>query len=189
MDIKRTTFWKVPRTVKEITFVAILVALTIIFTRFVSIFANPLTRVDPAGVAVIMIAGILFGPVSGALVGGISDILGFLIYNPTAKPWNPAIFVAQIAYGFLAGAIYWLLMRPQEGQRNNTWQIVVSVIIARIVGFFITTYGLFVLYYKDYTFLTILMTRVVFEPLFIVWYSVIVIAIVGVFVKANGDAK
>ncbi len=188
MDIKKTTFWNIPRTVKEIAFVAILVALTIIFTRFVSIFANPLTRVDPAGVAVIMIAGILFGPVSGALVGGLSDILGFLIYNPTAKPWNPAIFVAQIAYGFLAGAIYWLLIRPQEGQKNNAWQIIVSVVIARIVGFFITTYGLYMIY-TDKTFLAILMARVVFEPLFIVWYSVIVIAIVGVFVKTNGGAK
>ena len=180
--------------VKGTAYIGVLSALALISSRFASFYMIPSVRVDPAGPAVIMIAGMLFGPVAGMIVGGLSDVIGFLIYNPTGLPWNPFVFAGQITYGLVAGIIVWLIKKTIEGQsvigffkpeKTPVWKIVLAVIIAQLCGFIVITIGLTFIMPNNPTFWGLFLTRVPFQPLFMIWYS----TIAGIVIKKIFEQK
>lgn len=90
----------------------LLLALTIIFTRFLSIQNIPIVpfvRIS-LGPCLIIFSSLLLGPFYGAIVGGLSDILGIVLV-PSALGYgiNPAFTVVYAVLGILPWVIYKLV--------------------------------------------------------------------------------
>lgn len=92
--------------VRKIAFSGILVAISIIFTRFFPInimIAGVLgIRISFGGIPVMM-GGFLMGPLYGALSGILADIIGFAI-NPMG-PYHPGFTLTAALSGFLPGLL------------------------------------------------------------------------------------
>ncbi len=91
---------------RTIAFVGLLVAMEIIFTRFLS-FQTPIIRIG-FGFIPIAFSAILFGPVVGGLTGAISDVIGMLIFP--AGAYFPGFTLSA----FLGGVIYGLFLHKRQ---------------------------------------------------------------------------
>lgn len=91
---------------RTIAFVGLLVAMEIIFTRFLS-FQTPIIRIG-FGFIPIAFSAILFGPVVGGLTGAISDVIGMLIFP--AGAYFPGFTLSA----FLGGVIYGLFLHKKQ---------------------------------------------------------------------------
>ena len=106
-------------TTKKITTMALFAAISIIATRFLS-FMIPLGGFPSLSIGIggipIMLSGILFGPVSGAIVGGVSDIIGFLI-NDRGGIYHVGFTINSILTGLIPGLVVWMLKRYPVQQK------------------------------------------------------------------------
>ncbi|NLK71517.1 MAG: folate family ECF transporter S component [Clostridiales bacterium] len=82
---------------------ALLSAISIILTRFLSFYVLDNTVRLGFGHIPILLAGILFGPLSGALAGAVSDLLGILIMP--SYGFFPGFTVASILTGMIPGLL------------------------------------------------------------------------------------
>lgn len=89
---------------QKMTLTAMLLALSIIATRFIGVYVTPYVRLS-AGVSITMFSSILLGPISGAVIGGVGDILGILIYNPSNVAINPIITFTYALMGATPGLL------------------------------------------------------------------------------------
>ena len=115
----------------QITIISLLVALSIILGKILSITAGPF-RISFENLPLIL-SGILFGPLIGAFTGGISDLLGCILVGYTI---NPIITLGSISVGVISGFVY--------KKRSN---LLLSVAAAHLVGsLFIKSIGLYIFY-------------------------------------------
>lgn len=89
-------------TAKKIATLAMFSAISIILTRFLYIPLNNTLRISLGNIPV-LISGIAFGPVAGALCGSVSDIIGCIFFNPNG--WYPPLTLAPTIYGIIAGLL------------------------------------------------------------------------------------
>lgn len=94
-------------TTKMLTTCALLAAMSVILARLVIPMPNETTRFSIEAVP-IFIAGMLFGPLAGGLVGFVADFVGCL-FSPYG--FNPIFCVPPILYGLSAGLLRGLLRR------------------------------------------------------------------------------
>ncbi len=87
-------------TVRMLTLQAMLAALSIILTRFCQIPINESLRISFGNIPVLL-SGLLGGPVAGALVGAVADIIGCIFFNPFG--WYPPLTLSPFIYGIIAG--------------------------------------------------------------------------------------
>ena len=71
------------------------------------------------------LAGALFGPFSGFLVGVIADVLGFFIGGQKGIP-NPIITVTSGLLGLLPGVIFWIFKRF----RGENFNLIVPTVLS-----------------------------------------------------------
>ena len=90
---------------------ALLTALSVVLSRLMSLIPNELTRFSIEAVP-LFIAGLLFGPIPGAMAGFAADFIGCL-FSPYG--YNPSFCVPPILYGLCAG-----LFRPMLARRGLT---------------------------------------------------------------------
>ena len=83
-----------------LTLQAMLAALSIILTRFCQIPINESLRISFGNIPVLL-SGLLGGPVAGALVGAVADIVGCIFFNPFG--WYPPLTLSPFIYGIIAG--------------------------------------------------------------------------------------
>ncbi len=88
-----------PMAVRVLTSCAIFVALSVVIARLP--MPNVTTRYSIEAVPYFL-AGMLFGPVPGALVGAAADFIGALI---SGYGFNPIFCVPPIMYGLIAGLL------------------------------------------------------------------------------------
>ena len=86
---------------------ALLAAVSIVLARLVIPMPNETTRFSLEAVP-IFLAGMLFGPLPGALVGFVADFVGCLF---SGYGYNPLFCVPPILYGLCAGLFRPLLLR------------------------------------------------------------------------------
>ena len=105
--------------IQKITLSGLLLALTIIFTRFLSIQnipVIPFVRIS-IGPALIILTSLLLGPICGLVVGAGSDILGIvLVPNALGYSINPLFTVVYGLLGLLPWFIYFLVKRIKNPQ-------------------------------------------------------------------------
>ena len=89
---------------------ALLAAISVVLARLIIPMPNETTRFSLEAVP-IFIAGMLFGPIPGALVGFVADFVGCLF---SGYGYNPMFCIPPILYGLSAG-----LFRPMLVKKVN----------------------------------------------------------------------
>jgi len=106
---------------------ALLAAMSLILGKFLQIptpFAE-FVRISFENLPVIL-AGLVLGPIAGAMTGAVADLVGCLAYGYTI---NPLITLGAAAAGLVAGLCGWLLARAPLLLR-----ISLSALAAHLVG-------------------------------------------------------
>lgn len=112
--MSKTAFDSVPTTrssqmitVKTLAYCAFLIALSVVLARLIIPMPNASTRFSIEAIP-IFLAGALFGPLAGGMVGFAADLIGCL-FSPFG--YNPIFSVPPILYGVFAGLFRPLLVK------------------------------------------------------------------------------
>ena len=109
---------------KQLTICALLTAMSIILARLIIPMPNESTRFSIEAVPMFL-AGMLFGPLPGALVGFAADFIGCL-FSPYG--YNPIFCIPPILYGLCGG-----LFRPML-KKTAVWRIALAFLPAIVIG-------------------------------------------------------
>ena len=112
-------------TTKALAYCALLAALSVVLARLIIPMPNETTRFSLEAVP-IFIAGMLFGPIPGALVGFVADFVGCLF---SGYGYNPMFCIPPILYGLCAG-----LFRPMLVKKVNIGRIALAFLPAVTLG-------------------------------------------------------
>jgi len=106
-----------------------LTALSIVATRMLGIQAGQFLRLSFGGIPIIL-AGVLFGPVSGAAAGTAADLLGFML-NPMGGAYFPGFTLSSA----LTGALPPLVLKLTSGRsaRSMFLAIFATQVITNLV--------------------------------------------------------
>ena len=96
------------RSTQTLVFLALLCAMQIILARFCVIWITNSIKITFEAIP-ILLAGILFGPIAGALVGAASDILGAAFLS--GMGWMPQLTVTPLLLGLFPGLLRFLLVK------------------------------------------------------------------------------
>lgn len=111
---------------RQLCFAALLAAMSFILGKFLQI-PNPVqnvVRISFENFPVIL-AGVLMGPVIGALTGAIADVIGCLLYGYAI---NPIITLGAASVGLVSGVCAMLIRRP-------LWlRVCVCVVASHLLG-------------------------------------------------------
>lgn len=124
-------------TTKHLVAASLLTAISIILTRVFSIMI-PIAGVQALRIGFggipIMIAGILFGPIVGALTGVTADLVGFMI-NPMGA-YFPGFTLTAALSGFIPGLLYHYLYK-RDSKANfsiiNGFTVVLLSVVSAII--------------------------------------------------------
>jgi ECF transporter S component (folate family) len=123
---------------RQLTHAALLVAVSIILTRLGAVMVTQTIRLSFGHIPIYM-GGLLFGPLTGGMVGAVADLLGYLI-NSFGGAFVPQIFLASVMRGIVPPLVLRLV-----GNNDRNWhlKVVAAIIGAELVsGVFLTTWGL-----------------------------------------------
>lgn len=107
--------------VKQLVIMALMLAMEVVLTRFLSI-NTPVIRVG-FGFLPIAVVAMMYGPVSGAIVGALADFIGANLFG------TGAYFPGFTLTGFMVGATYGVFMYKRPGKM---FHIVASVLVVTI---------------------------------------------------------
>ncbi len=128
---------------KVMTMAAMLTAMSVVIGIFCKSFLNfgeGLYRITFENLP-ILLAGIMFGPIVGGVVGAATDIISYVL-SPQTYPINIAVTLGATAVGMISG----LLSRYVFKKKTNA-RIVFSSLAAHVVGsMIIKPIGLFAFY-------------------------------------------
>lgn len=122
---------------------ALLVAINIILTRLFVVYLTDFARLDLGNVP-ILLSGFLFGPLAGALTGGVADVLGAII---SGRGWYPPLTVGPLLMGLIPGLLqFWFRKAP------TLLRMAMIVILAEVTASVLwKTYWLSTLYGISYS--------------------------------------
>lgn len=132
------------KSIRGMCFAAILSAMSLILGKFMQI-PNPFQefiRISFENLPIVL-SGIVLGPVAGALVGTVADLIGCLLYGYTI---NPLITLGGAAVGLVAG-----FMANYIVKRPLVLQVILSEAAAHAIGsVLIKSAGLAAWYLAEY---------------------------------------
>ena len=130
---------------KVLIVAALLAAMSIVLGKLGSINIGNSIRIGFGGMPIQM-AGIFFGPVVGAAVGLVADIIGCLIKGYAI---NPIITIGMTCIGLFSGLVFHYALRPMKNHLLP--RIAISTVAAHAVGsMLITSFGLYVYYHTPF---------------------------------------
>ena len=128
---------------------AFLAALSIICGKYLALSLGNVLRFSFENLP-ILLSGMMFGPVAGALVGTVADLVGCLMVGYTV---NPLVTLGAVCVGVLGGLLFRLTKKLPL-----LWQTCITVILAHLVAsVIIKTFGLAA--YYDMPFHVLLLYR------------------------------
>ncbi len=113
--------------IKLISVLAILAAASVVLGKFLQIPIGDSIRISFENLPVLF-AGIVFGPVSGGVVGLVSDITGCIAVGYQI---NPVITLGAVSVGFVSGVLSRFLIKDGKAQ---WWRVLICVLFAHIIG-------------------------------------------------------
>lgn len=135
------------RNVRILTTAAMLGALSVvigIFCKNFLNFGNGLFRVTFENFPIIL-SGILFGPIVGASVGIISDMVSYFL-STQSFAISPIVTLGAALVGFVSGIVSKFIVK-----KRGTAQVIVTVIAAHSVGSLaVKTFGIYAYYNLSY---------------------------------------
>ena len=143
--------------VRQITLSALILALTIICTRLLSLQNIPIipfVRVS-LGPALIIFTSIFLGPIAGLVVGAASDILGIVLFpNALGYSINPLF---TVVYGLLGLLPFFIFKLAKMVKKNSINFAIITAILGCLCVFvtiFMSLNSSITLFGKTYEFLT-----------------------------------
>lgn len=136
-------------TVNTLTKMAIFASLTVIFRRFLTITIFSSTKIGFGYLPTIM-AGILYGPLAGAITGGVADIVGMLM-----KPdgiFHPGFTLSSILIGAIPGIVSYNIFKRDFNNKLDWICICSTICVFMGIRLFIDSYWLTHLYSNPYLF-------------------------------------
>ena len=112
-------------TTKTMAYCALLTARSVVLARLVIPMPNAFTRFSIEAVP-IFLAGMLFGPLPGALVGFAADFIGCLF---SGYGYNPLFCVPPILYGAMGGVLTLV-----TGKKTNLVALIVGFLVPVVFG-------------------------------------------------------
>ena len=151
---------------RTLVLMAALVALQIVFSRFLSI-QSPTLRIG-FGFVPIVIAAIMFGPIKAGIVAGVSDILGAILFS---IGFTPLLTITAVLSGIVFGIFLY--------RKVTVVKTIIAVLITQVVlSLLLNSYFLFIMYFSGGTTLfAYIMTRVVQTIIMIVIQMIIILAL------------
>lgn len=113
---------------KTLAACALLCALSVVFARFTTVMPSAISRFSIEAVP-IALAGYLFGPLAGVMVGGVADTVGCLF---SGYGWDPVLTVSPMLLGLFAGLLRALL--PGMKKPWDVWRVAVTLLPGKILG-------------------------------------------------------
>ncbi len=98
---------------KNLVLSALFAAMALALKPF-SFYLLPVARFSFVPVPII-IAGIALGPIWGAAVGGVADIVGYLMFDTSGAAMNLIITAGFVLAGFLPGVVFHVLKGKKKG--------------------------------------------------------------------------
>ena len=95
---------------KTLAVCAMLAALSVIFARLIIPMPNAFTRFSIEAIPIV-IAGLLFGPLAGGIMGFVADLVGCLF---SGYGYNPLFCIPPILYGVLPGLLRFLMFKKTD---------------------------------------------------------------------------
>lgn len=139
------------KSTKVLVSLAVLVAISIVLGKYLAIGIGEVLRFSMENLPVLF-AGIAFGPVAGALVGAVADLIGCLMVGFTI---NPVVTVGAAVIGAVGGLVPLILSKRIKGERLI---IAITVSLAHLIGsVLIKTFGLSA--YYDMPFIILMLWR------------------------------
>ena len=164
---------------RTMVIMAALIAIQIILARYLSIQVNETLRVSFETVP-LALAGMWLGPLGGAVVALVSDVLGTIIYGYGV--WFPPIALGPIIFAAFCGWGTKHLFRSSLSDSRDTMKVILLTAFAGIVNAFVigvvtTTLYQMIVVGKEGTFLILatanLAGRMATKPFVIVACSVV----------------
>ena len=122
-------------TSKQLVLGALFAAMTIAL-KPIDIYFLPTARLNVTAVPIIL-SGITLGPVIGAIVGFIADVLGYVLFDKSGQPIALLLTISSVMMGLIPGIIYRLT--PKTTKKTNLFSIL------NILSFFLLVILLIVL--------------------------------------------
>ena len=119
---------------RNLILMAALIAMQIILARFLSIQASDILRISFESVPIVL-AGMWLGPLSGAIVALIADILGTVLSGYGI--WFPPIALGPILLGVISGLSTKYVFRSDLSSTRDSWKVILTVVVAGIVNSFL----------------------------------------------------
>ena len=119
---------------RNLILMAALIAMQIILARFLSIQASDNLRISFESVPIVL-AGMWLGPLSGAIVALIADILGTVLSGYGI--WFPPIALGPILVGVISGLSTKYVFRSDLSSTRDSWKVILTVVVAGIVNSFL----------------------------------------------------
>ena len=142
---------------RNLVFMALLCAISVVLSRVLAINTHTI-RISFGSVPIVL-AGLFFGPVAGAMVGFVADVIGCVFLSGFG--YTPLLALSPILMGALPAV---LVKKLGWGGDFKWWQIAAVVFPAEILGPICwTTFGLHLLYGTPL--LALLATRI---PLYLI---------------------
>jgi ECF transporter S component (folate family) len=110
--------------VRTLALLAMFTAVSIVLARLLGFYVTPSLRVSFEYFPIIL-AGVFFGPLAGAVVGGLADFIGATILSGLG--FFPPLIVGPILAGLLAGLLSRYIFHNEIGA---WWKVMVIVGIA-----------------------------------------------------------
>lgn len=158
---------------KTVVFMGLLVSMSVILTRFFGVMIGNTIRISFGGVPII-IAGILFGPLAGAITGIAADLIGVMVRS------MGGYFIGFTISAALVGYIPGLFFLNQKTDEYPLSKIILSVLTVEIlVHLIINTIWLIVMYNRGFLviFPSRLLTRVIIIPFEVIFLTIILRAL------------
>ena len=111
---------------KMLVTLGLLTAVSIVLTRFCVIYLTETLRISFGNIPIIM-AGIIFGPVAGALTGLAADLVGAVFLSGLG--WYPPLTLTAILMGIIPG-----LMRRLIITKLSCPRIITVTVISNLIG-------------------------------------------------------
>ena len=119
---------------RNLILMAALIAMQIILARFLSIQASEILRISFESIPVIL-AGMWLGPLSGAIVALVADVLGTVLSGYGI--WFPPIALGPVLVGVISGLSTKYIFRSDLSATRDSWKVVLTVVAAGIVNSFL----------------------------------------------------
>ena len=124
---------------------ALLVAMSIVLGKFGAINIGNSIRIGFGGMPIQM-AGIFFGPVIGAVVGLVADVVGCVLKGYSI---NPIITLGSTCIGLFSGLMFHYALKPIK--KVLLPKIAISTVTGHAIGsMLITSLGLYVYYHTPF---------------------------------------